>query len=65
MLHVMLPNLELVFFFICFIVENFKKVFICRLAMGNIVIYHTTIILNILYKVADYIEFRVVEGWLT
>ena len=36
-----------------------------RLTMGNIVVYRTTIILNILNKVANYMEVRIVKDWLT
>ena len=58
----MLPNLGLVLFFVCSIVENFNKVLMRRLAMGNIVFYCTTIILNTLNKVADCIELKVFKG---
>ncbi len=34
-----------------------------RLTMGCVIIYCTTIIPNALDKVANYMEFRVVEGW--
>ena len=57
----MLPNLRLVLFFVCPIVETLKK-YIRRLTMNSIVVYHTTIILNIVNKVANYMEFRVVKG---
>ena len=49
----MLPNLQLVLFFVCLIVESFKKVLIRRLTISNIVVYCTTIIPNTLNKVAD------------
>ena len=62
MLHIILPNLQLVFFFICPIIKNFKKVFMRRLVMGNIVVYCTTIIPNILNKMANYMKLRVVES---
>lgn len=62
MAYVMLPNLQVVFFFICFVIENFKKVFIYHFAIGSILVYYTTIILNILHKVAHYMEFRMVKG---
>ena len=60
----MLSNLQVVFFFICPIVKCFKKVFICRLTIGSIVVYHTTIIPNILNKMANYIELKIVKSWL-
>ena len=65
MAYIMLVNLQVVLFFVCPIVENFKKVFICRLTMSNIVVYRTTIIPNTLNKVANCIEVRVVKGWST
>ena len=61
----MLPNLQLVFFFVCLTVESFRKILMHRLAMGSIVVYRTTIIPNTLNKVADCMKFRVVQGWLT
>ncbi len=65
MTYVMLPDLRVVFFFVRLIIESFDKIFIRRLAVGCIIIYCTTIIPNALDKVANCIEFRVVEGWLT
>ena len=65
MAYVMLPNLQVVLFFVCPVVESFKKVFMRRLAMGSIVVYRTTIIPNTLDKVANCMEFRVVKDWLT
>ena len=62
MAYVILPNLQVVFLSICSVVECFKKVFMRRLAMGSIVVYRTTIILNIFNKVANCIEFRLVKG---
>ena len=61
--HVILPNLQLILFFIYFVIKSFKKVFICCLAIGSIIVYHTIIISNILNKVADCIELKVVEAW--
>ena len=65
MAYVILPNLQVVFSLICAIVESFKKLFMRRLAIGSIVVYRTTIILNTLDKVANCRELRVVKGWLT
>ncbi len=65
MSHIMLPNLRLVLFFICLVMKSFKKVLMHRLVMGSIVVYYTTIILNILNKLADCIKLRVVKDWLT
>ena len=61
----MLPNLQVILFFVCPIVKNFKKVFMRRLAMGSIIVYRTTIIPNTLDKVANCMELRVVKGWST
>ncbi len=63
--HVMLPNLRLILFFVRPVVESFKKVLMGRLTMGNIVVYCTTIIPNILNKVGDCMKLRVVKGWST
>ncbi len=62
MLHIMLSNLQLVFFFVYLIIESFKKVLIYYLVIGSIVVYHTTIISNILNKMADYMELRMLKG---
>ena len=64
MAYVMLSNLQVVLFFVCPIVERFKKIFMYRLAMGNIVVYPTIIILNTFNKVANYMELRIVKSWL-
>ncbi len=59
----MLLDLRVVLFFVCTIVESFEKVFMRRPTVGCVIIYRTTIIPNALDKMANYIEFRVVEGW--
>ena len=59
--HVMLPNFRFVFFFVCLMIESFKKVLICHLAMGSIVVFCTIIILNKLNNVVDCMEFKVVK----
>ena len=61
-MYVIFPNLQVVLFFVCSVIENLKKVFICHLAMGNIVVYYTIIILNTLDKQANCMELRVVKG---
>ena len=63
--YIMLPNLQLVHFFVCSVVKSFKKVFMRRLTMGSIIVYYTTKIPNTLNKVADCLELGVVKGWLT
>ncbi len=63
MAYVMLSNLRVVRFFVRPIVERFKKVFMRRLTMDSIVVYRTTIIPNILNRVANCIELRVVKSW--
>ena len=62
MVYVILPNLQVVFFFICPIIESFKKLFIYRFTMDNIVVYRTTIIANILDKVVDYMKLKIVKS---
>ncbi len=59
----MLPDLRVELFFVCPIVESFEKIFMRHLAVGYVIIYRTTIIPNALDKVANCMEFRVVEGW--
>lgn len=63
-LHIILPNLQLIFFVICSVVKSFKKVLICRLIMGSIVVYRTNIISNILNKLAYNIERKIIKNWL-
>lgn len=65
MLHVILPNLKLLLVFVDFIIESSKKVLMRRLAIGSIIVYRNTIILNRLNNLADYIKFRVVKDLLT
>lgn len=63
--YVILPNLQVILFLMIFDVKSFQKVFMCRLAIGCIIIYCTTIILNILEKIVHYMELKVVKSWLT
>ena len=65
MTYIILSNLQLLFFFVCLIVKRFEKVFIRYLAISYIVVYYTTIILNAVNKVANYMEFQIFKGWLT
>ena len=65
MSHVMLPNVRFVLFFVCPIVESFKKILMRRLVIRSIVVYRTTIIPNALNKVADCMELGVVKEWST
>ena len=58
----MLSNLRVVLFFVYSIVESFEKVFMRHLTMGYVIIYCTNINPNVLDKIANYIEFRVVKG---
>ena len=62
MAYIMLLNLQLVLIFVCFNIKSFKKVVMRHLAMGSIIVYRTTIILNIPSKVVYCMEFRVVKG---
>ena len=61
----MMPNLQIILFFVSLVIKCFKKIFIHYLAIGNIIVYYTPIIPNISNKVANYIKFRVVRSWLT
>lgn len=61
MIYVILPNLQIVLFFVYVVLKNFEKVFICYLTMDYIIVYYTTIIPNTLDKVVDGIEFWVVK----
>ncbi len=65
MAYVMVSDLQVVLFFVCFIIKNFENIFIRHLVVGYIIIYRTTIIPNTLDKEANYMEFRIVEDWLT
>ena len=65
MAYIILPNLRVILFFVCPIIESFKKILMRRLAMGSIVVYHTIIIPNTLDKEANCIELKVVKSWLT
>ena len=65
MTYVMLPDLRVILFFVYPIIESFEKVFICCLAVGYIIIYRTTIILNALDKITNCIELKIVESWST
>ncbi len=62
-MYIILSNLRVVFLFAHPIVENFKKIFMYRLTIGSIIVYRTTIIPNLLNKVANCMELRVVKGW--
>lgn len=61
MAYIIILNLRVVFFFFYSIIENFEKVLICYLAIGNIIVYCTIIILNILKKEFDYIKLKVIK----
>ncbi len=62
MTYFILLDLQVVLFFVCLIVESFEKVFMRCLAVGCVIIYRTIIIPNVLDKVANCMEFRVVKG---
>lgn len=63
MAYVILLNLQLIYFFVCPVIENFKKILIRYFAIGSIVVYHTTIILKRLNKVANYMKLKLVKVW--
>ena len=62
MTYIMLPDLQVVLFFVCPIIESLEKIFMCCLAVGCVIIYRTAIIPNALDKLANCIEFKVVES---
>lgn len=62
MAYVILLNLQIVLIFAYFIIKRFKKIFIHHFTISNIVVYHTTIILNILNKKADCIKFKIINN---
>lgn len=53
---VLLLNLQLGLFFGCNVAQSFNTKFMRRFIMSSIMVYYTIIILNILTKVADYIN---------
>lgn len=61
----MLSDLQVILLFVYYIVKTFKKVFMHCLTVSCIIIYCTSIILNKLDKIANYMEFRVVKDWST
>ena len=61
----MLLDLQVEFFIFRPIIESFEEVFMRHLAVGYIIIYYITIILNALDNVVSHMELRVVEGWST
>ena len=63
MVYFILPNLQLVFFYIYLLIERFKKIYMLCLIINNIIVYRTIIIINILNKVVDCIKFGVVKNW--
>ena len=62
MMYIILPNLQVVFFIIYFVIKSFEKVFMRRLAMSCIIVYCTSIIPNILDKKANCIELGIVKA---
>lgn len=63
MIYIILPNLQLVLFFVYLVIENFNKTFIFCLAINSIIVYCTNIITNKLNKVANCIKFSGVKNW--
>ena len=61
----MLPDLQIVCFFVSSVIKSFKKIFMSCFAMNYIIVYSTTIIPDVLDKVSDYMEFGVIKYWLT
>lgn len=55
----------LLYNFVFLVIECFKKIFMHYFTIINIIVYHTTIILNTLNKVANCMKLRIVKSWLT
>lgn len=60
----MVQNLQLIYFYIYYVIESFMNVFMYHLAMDSIVVYRITIIPNTLNKVVDYMELKIIKDWL-
>ena len=50
--------------FCLFYYKKFSKVLIDYFVIGNIIIYYTIIILNILNNIIDFMILKIVKGWL-
>lgn len=61
MIYIMLFNLQVVFFYIYFLIKKYMKIFIFCFAIYNIIIYYIIIILNLLYKIDNDIKFLIVK----
>lgn len=64
MIYVILSNLQIIFLFIYSIIKYFKKIFTYCFAISNIIVYCTTIISNILNKIANCIKLKIVKNLL-
>lgn len=62
MAYVILLNLQIILIFAYFVIKCFKKILMHRLIISIIVVYHTTIISNILNKKVDYIKLRIINS---
>lgn len=60
MAHVMPSYLRVVLFFVCSVVESFKKILMHRLIIGSIIVYHITIIPHTPNKMTDSIKLEIV-----
>lgn len=60
----MLSNLQVILFFNYLVINSVEKILIYYLAIGNIIVYCTIIILNLSNKVTNYIILRIVNSWL-
>ena len=63
MSYVMLPDLQVIFVLVNFIVKSFQKVFMGRLIIGCIIIYRNIIIPNALDKLANCMKRKILEDW--
>lgn len=58
----MLPNLQLIIFFIDFILKIFKIVLIYHFIINNLIVYYIAIISNTLNKIVNNIKLKVVKS---
>lgn len=63
MIYFILSNLQIKLFSSYPSIKSFEKIFIHCFAISCIVIYYTTIFLNVLDKLANYMKFRLVQDW--
>ena len=63
MAYIMLLYLRLVFYLISLFMKDLKKVFMGCFTMCYIMIYYTSVVLNIFDKMYYSMEFWIIESW--